>query len=303
MSEIRTFEIASKNVYSLDLTIHSWIYRDIQPTPEKTSTNMFNRIITVNDKRIPIHVEQIDLRRLNVSYPKEFEQIEPLIRDKVEWILGTDYDMTPVYDAIKNDDAISHISEKIVGAHPYTFDTFFEALIRAIIQQQISYRFANVVTYNLVIGLGPTVSLNGMQIHGFPNVNEIYSADEDLLKSFKLGYKVNYVKTVAKEILEGSLNISKINELSTESAIKYLVKFKGIGKWTAEIALMSGLRRFDTFPYGDLGIRRTIGKIYYNGKTATRSEVINASFKWHESPNIRNLVLYLLVSADVLGFL
>ncbi len=303
MSDVHKFTITSKNVYSLDLTIHSWIYRDIQPTPEKTTATSFNRIITVENLRIPIHVEQINERQLDVYYPVEYKSYQNKIQEKVEWILGTNYDMTKVYESIRDDSKISHIYNKIIGAHPYTFDTFFEALIRGIIQQQISYRFANVVTYNLVVGLGPTEKMNGITIHGFPNVHELFNADEEVLKSFKLGYKVNYVKSIASEIINGNLDLSYISSLSTEDAIKYLVKFKGIGKWTAEIALMSGLRRFDTFPYGDLGIRRTIGKIYFNGKTATRSEVIQISQRWHEKISIRNLVLYLLVSADVLGFL
>ena len=301
--ESLSFTIISKNVYSLDLTIHSWIYRDIQPTPEKTSNTSFNRIISVNDKCVPIHVIQKNDKELTVFYPAQLKDMKEQIHRKVEWILGIDYDMREIYKTIKNDKHISHVYPQIIGAHPYTFDTFYEALIRAIIQQQISYRFANVVTQNLVLGLGPKIKLDDIEIHGFPNAQEIYDASDEILRSYKLGYKVNYIKSVTKEIIDGKFDIETVKSLNTQKAIKYMTKFKGIGKWTAEIALMSGLRRFDAFPYGDLGIRRTIGRIYYDGKIATRNEVIAISEQWHESIEVRNLVLYLLVSADVLGFL
>ncbi len=37
------------------------------------------------------------------------------------------------------------------------------------------------------------------------------------------------------------------------------MRFRGIGRWSAEYALLRGLRRLDVFPSGDVGVRSNLG--------------------------------------------
>lgn len=49
--------------------------------------------------------------------------------------------------------------------------------------------------------------------------------------------------------------------MDEKEAIRYLTRFRGIGKWSAELFLMYGLRK-NVYPAGDLGLRRGIAKIF-----------------------------------------
>ena len=50
------------------------------------------------------------------------------------------------------------------------------------------------------------------------------------------------------------LSETEVAALPDEEAIERLIGIKGVGRWTAEIALLRGLGRADVFPGGDLGV-------------------------------------------------
>ena len=49
--------------------------------------------------------------------------------------------------------------------------------------------------------------------------------------------------------------------LSRDAARKMLIAFKGIGKWTADIYLLSALRRPDIWPTGDLALATAVQEV------------------------------------------
>ena len=57
---------------------------------------------------------------------------------------------------------------------------------------------------------------------------------------------------MGKEIKE------KIGKMNNEEAIEELMKFKGIGRWTAELILITTLGRMDLCVPDDLGARKAV---------------------------------------------
>jgi DNA-3-methyladenine glycosylase II len=60
---------------------------------------------------------------------------------------------------------------------------------------------------------------------------------------------------LAKAATEGKLGQAVFDDLSDEAAIAALCEISGVGRWTAEVALLRGLGRLDAFPAGDLGLQ------------------------------------------------
>jgi DNA-3-methyladenine glycosylase II len=52
-----------------------------------------------------------------------------------------------------------------------------------------------------------------------------------------------------------------LHDLQDDAARKMLVAFKGIGKWTADIYLLSALRRPDIWPTGDLALAIAVQEV------------------------------------------
>jgi DNA-3-methyladenine glycosylase II len=62
------------------------------------------------------------------------------------------------------------------------------------------------------------------------------------------------IQGVARAFADGSLDEEEIARLSDEEAIEKMTAIVGVGRWTAEIALLRGLGRVDIFPAADLGV-------------------------------------------------
>jgi DNA-3-methyladenine glycosylase II len=83
-----------------------------------------------------------------------------------------------------------------------------------------------------------------------------------------------------KKILSLELDLEGIVESSNEKIIDILTKIRGIGKWTAEYALVRGLGRLDALPANDAALKKIISNIYYEGKNVSEEEVHKLLGKW-----------------------
>jgi DNA-3-methyladenine glycosylase II len=63
-------------------------------------------------------------------------------------------------------------------------------------------------------------------------------------------------------VVDGSLHLGSLDDMSDADAIAELTAVKGLGEWTAHMFLMFHLRRPDVLPVGDQGIRRAVERLY-----------------------------------------
>ena len=66
--------------------------------------------------------------------------------------------------------------------------------------------------------------------------------------------KIAYGRAIAEDLAAGRVDLDAISEMNDETAILELVKFKGIGRWSAECFLLFSLGRPDVWPADDLGL-------------------------------------------------
>ena len=303
MSEIHGFQVELERPFDLDATVDSWIFSDVQPTPEQKRPGEFARCIPINNDLIPVRVVQI--RRgthpsLQVQWPARYGGDHSAITSTVEWLLGWDVDTRPVLRAIKKDPVISHLEKPLQGLRPFSYPTFFEAIVKAILQQQVSFRSANQVTRRLVMEYGPQCRIGEEQLYGFPTLHTLTGLSDSDLRACKLGYKVPYLKGLFKTLSSGSMKLDELALLDTSTVLTQLDAFRGVGRWTAELAVLTGLRRLNVFPADDLGIRQIISQLYLKGKPAKRVDVEAIAERWGM---VRSQVLYFLMCAQVLGLL
>lgn len=84
----------------------------------------------------------------------------------------------------------------------------------------------------------------------------ILDADPGELRELGLSRsKVDYIKNTATAFSEDGYSVEYFDGMSDEEVIGELTEIKGIGVWTAKMALVFGLGREDVFPVEDLGIR------------------------------------------------
>ena len=301
MSEIHGFQVELERPFDLDVTVDSWVFSDVQPTPEQKRPSEFARCIPINNELIPIRVVQLRHGAnpsLQVQWPAKFGGDHGAITSTVEWLLGWDIDTRPVLKAIKKDPVITRLVKPLQGLRPFSHPTFFEAIVKAILQQQVSFRSANQVTRRLVLEYGSKCLIGEEQLYGFPTVQTLGSLSASDLRSCKLGFKVPYLMGLLEVLSSGSLKLDELALLDTPTILKRLDDLRGVGRWTAELAVLTGLRRLEVFPADDLGIRQIISQLYLNGKPAKRVDVEAIADKWG---GVKSQVLYFLMCAQVLG--
>ena len=129
----------------------------------------------------------------------------------------------------------------------------YGALVRAIVGQQLSTRAAAAIYRRLAERFG------GRE----PTPQEILADEPDELRSVGLSRaKVRYLRSLAEHVLDGSLELDRVDTLPDEEVIAELTAVKGIGEWSAHMFLMFHLGRPDVLAVGDLGIRKAMMLAY-----------------------------------------
>ena len=124
----------------------------------------------------------------------------------------------------------------------------FTALLRLIVEQQLSVKAADTITARLHAGLGE-VSPQALLAH-----------DDDLMRGYGLSRpKITYARALAEAIDSGAFDVTALRGMETEAAAQKLIALKGIGRWTAEVYLMFSEGRLDLFPVGDIALREAVG--------------------------------------------
>jgi DNA-3-methyladenine glycosylase II len=126
-------------------------------------------------------------------------------------------------------------------------------LLESIVSQQLSVRVADVI-FGRFLGL-----FEG----GFPTPEVLVATETDVLRTVGLSaQKAGYLRNVARFALEHGLETDQLHLMTDEEIVAYLTRIKGVGKWTAEMILMSSLNRPDVFPVDDLGIQQAMIRLY-----------------------------------------
>lgn len=169
------------------------------------------------------------------------------------------------------DPALYEISLKIKLDELIKPEDYFVDLVDSIISQQLSGKAAATI-----FGRFKKLFKNG---HITPS--ELVKLEDQTIRDAGISFsKIKYIKGVAKEIVDGKLDLNKLEKLNDGEVIEELVKLKGVGIWTAEMFLMFTLLREDIFSAGDLGLQNAIIRLYKLKNKPSREELIKLSSKW-----------------------
>ncbi len=142
----------------------------------------------------------------------------------------------------------------------------FISLSKIILEQQLSLASANAHFLKLSNYVGEFTPSNIFKLTG------------DEMRSCHISHqKSKYLRELSGAILEGSLDLQKLPEISEEEARRQLTSIKGIGNWTADIYLTFCLQSKDIFPIGDIAIVKAAKELFH---VTTREEVESLSENW-----------------------
>ena len=129
----------------------------------------------------------------------------------------------------------------------------FEAIVRAIVSQQISNKAAH--------RIWTQITERGQ---GDRTLKEwLLDSSVDRLSGVGLSRtKLATIEAVLEKYRSGEWSDEKLGEMSDEELIKTLTSVKGLGPWSANSVLIFGLGRPDVCPLDDFGVKTALQKHY-----------------------------------------
>ena len=126
----------------------------------------------------------------------------------------------------------------------------FATLMQIILEQQVSSASAKATFKKLV------AAITNLTPQSF------LTLDDGQLKAIGFSrQKIRYGRELAREIVNGKLDLKSLEKLDDLAIRKKLTQIKGIGDWTADMYLMMALQRQDIFPSKDLAVAVAVKEI------------------------------------------
>lgn len=211
----------------------------------------------------------------------------PAVERTVCWLLGTDQDLARFYQLALADDGLAPLVRRFRGLHVPQAASVFEALVSAVLGQQVSSVVARVLRNTIVEAYGDQLEHDGSIYRAFPTPAALAGASVEDLRAAKLsGRKAEYVRDIAEGVDRGELDLEGLHALPDAEVVEELCRIRGVGPWTAHWLLIRAFDRADGFPHGDLALQRHVTAILCRdsetdgGSRMSGEEALEASLRW-----------------------
>lgn len=164
---------------------------------------------------------------------------ERVLLNSVARCLELNTDIRDFYSMAEHDPIINQVKTDLCGMRCGRHQRLFHDIIRAITMQWASLERTKQMFMLLFQTYGHRIKFDGHVISAWFTPGQIARASlQDLREQCKLGFRAKYLKAIADLIHSGDFPSSeKLQEMPFEDAKRELMRLKGIGEYSAEIAL------------------------------------------------------------------
>ena len=296
-------KIIPKSPFNFELSVK--IFSNGDPQIQRYEKGFYWQLIWLNNKLVLITVRSlgsVDKPELSVSIKPDNElnkKDNVLARKILTSIFNLDFDLKYFYEDMHEDSIMSKLTLKLRGLNNPTTPTFFEAIVSSMIEQQISLKAARSIETKMIKEFGNILQLDGETYYSFPTPETLSNLEKEDLREYGLSFrKAEYVIDLSKCIEENKLDLNELKTKSTSEIISELLKIRGIGVWTAELAVIRGLHRVVALPADDIGLRRVVSHYYNNDEPISADELRRIAKGWGRWSG---LAAFYLVVADIMS--
>nr|WP_180956571.1 DNA-3-methyladenine glycosylase [Bacillus canaveralius] len=183
-----------------------------------------------------------------------------------------------------NDLFVTHYGTPLV----LDFDPY-SCLLKCIVHQQLNLSFAHTLTERMV----KTFGFEKDGVWFYPQPERLAALETEDLRALQFsGRKAEYVIGIAREIVEGRLDLSEIEKLPDDEIMAKLIKLRGVGPWTVQNFLLFGLGRPNHFPTADIGIQNALKILFGLDRKPTLEEMEDYKIGWEPYLSYASLYLW-----------
>ncbi len=260
-----TFELNALPPFRLDLTVWA-LRRRPNNIVDRWDGQYYRRVLTAGKKPLEVSVTQPEKKKSLLHVTARGDNIEQdaqlAAEASLKLLLGTGIDLSAFYRFARHDDRLRLLVQRFRGLKPPQFPSVFEAAVNAITCQQISLNVGIVILNRLITACGKAFTGKEGTAYAFPLPEDLAEAHPEALR--KLGFsrqKVRALIELSQKITDKTINLDGLKEMDDETALKHLCDLRGIGRWSADYALLRGLGRIHIFPADDVGGRNRLQRL------------------------------------------
>jgi DNA-3-methyladenine glycosylase II len=177
------------------------------------------------------------------------------------------------------DPVIGRLAQIHRGFRPMLHPDLMVALIRCISAQQVNLRWAATTRRRLAEKYGRRHLVGNQFVHSI-EPRALARADVSAIRALQFTTrKAEYIVNAARAIADGELSIEGLRAMADDEVIARVTAVRGLGLWTAEWVLARTLGRA-RISARDLGVRKAVGKAYFDGRMPSPEEALEATAHW-----------------------
>ena len=254
------YRISAEKPYSIIPHLHKFSLPE-RSLPCIVENNLFWRLIPIGEMFIPVKAEIYeDIGKIDVTLECEKGCSEEVL-SAVRHILSVDIRYQEFLKTLEEYPNLYKIAMKYLGLRPTRNLNLYEALIKVVLQQRISLKFALRTTAKLVERWGVRKAWKDRIYYSFPPAEELMDVDLSEIKSLgTTTMKARSIREIAKMEYHGDLpDIWEVNRYPQET-VDFLTGIYGVGRWTAELAVATLIHDYSIAPAGDLNVGKAFSK-------------------------------------------
>jgi DNA-3-methyladenine glycosylase II len=251
--------------FRLDLTVWT-LRRRPDNRIDQWDGSTYQRVFLLEDTPVEVSVSQVSQDwepkiQAAIKYDQPVSDLHNKIREKLDRMLGLKVDLTEFYRMADSDTHLRPLVRYFRGLKPPRYPSIFEALINAIACQQITLTLGIQLLSRLAENFGRPFDPELDNEFAFPLPEDLAGLNTETLQ--QLGFsrqKSTAIIQLAAALAARPNELEGLSAIDNDQVISKLTGLRGIGRWSAEYALLRGLGRLDVFPTGDVGARKSLGK-------------------------------------------
>lgn len=170
---------------------------------------------------------------------------------------------------LRRDPVLAHLISRFGAINYPQPEDRFDNLVSTIIGQQLSNAAADTI-YSRVIKITKIDPVS------------LLAVDAVQLRSAGTSWaKIRSLKDLSQKVLDQSLQLDQLDQMTDIEVVSHLTQVKGIGEWTAQMKLMFTLHRPDVLPLDDRGIQNAFINLYkLKDDKKLKTNMLKTSSSW-----------------------
>lgn len=243
---LTSFELEALPPYNFELTVHKPLgYHWLTPGEVFSSGKIWTAMELSSERLVGIRLKSIGtvenpmIEMAVFSDEKLEESEEKVLINDITKCAELNVDINAFYSMAKHDSILKYTLMNLYGMRCGRQQKLFHNIVRAILMQWASLERTKQMFKLLFQSYARKIRFDGHLVSTWFTPKQIAQASlQKLKKECKLGFRAEYLRTIANLISSGLIpSLEDLEKMPFEKAKKELMKLRGIGEYSAEIAL------------------------------------------------------------------